>query len=378
MHWVSALSRMTDLDRALDEATEQVRTEFAGSAPNLVVTFVSQHHHAEFHQVPAGLRRAFPNATLIGCSAGGVIGAGREVEDAPGLSITAAELPGVTITPVRVTTEAMPFVPSDPPPAWLLFADPFSFDTDRFLGALDRAFPGSVSIGGLASGGQESGEIALFLNDELYLDALVGVALTGNLTVDTIVAQGCRPIGQPMFVTRCEGNVLHELDGRRAVVTLQGMHDMLSARDQELMRHSMSLGVVMQESKEEYRHGDFLIRNVLGIDPRHGSLAVGTTLRENQVVQFHVRDARASAEEVTTLLARYGEHPAGGLLFSCLGRGQHLYGTADHDTDAFRAAVGDVALGGFFCNGEIGPVQGRTFLHGYTSAFGFFRPRLQH
>jgi small ligand-binding sensory domain FIST len=207
---------------------------------------------------------------------------------------------------------------------------------------------------------------------------LVGVALSGNVTVDTIVAQGCRPIGQPMFVTRCERNVLHELDGRRAIVVMQALHDTLSPRDRELLRSSLFLGVVMDESRQEYTHGDFLIRNVLGIDPQQGSLVVGTALHQGQVVQFHLRDAQTSAEDLTALLARYRERPAGSLLFSCLGRGQHLYGQADHDTEAFRAAVGDVPLGGFFCNGEIGPVRGRTFLHGYTSAFGLFRPRAPH
>jgi small ligand-binding sensory domain FIST len=93
------------------------------------------------------------------------------------------------------------------------------------------------------------------------------------------------------------------------------------------------------------------------------------------VVQFHLRDARTSADDLDQLLARHRGTPAGSLLFSCLGRGTHLYGRADHDTDLVRRHFGDVPLGGFFCNGEIGPVQGTTFLHGYTSAFGLFRPR---
>jgi small ligand-binding sensory domain FIST len=134
----------------------------------------------------------------------------------------------------------------------------------------------------------------------------------------------------------------------------------------------------MDASRQEYRHGDFLVRNVLGADPRRGALVVGTTLTEGQVVQFHVRDAATSSEDLTHLLARYREKPAGALLFSCLGRGVHLYGRPDHDTTAFQAALGDVPLGGFFCNGEIGPVQGRTFLHGYTSAFGLFRRPESH
>jgi small ligand-binding sensory domain FIST len=378
MRWASSLSRDVDTERALDEAARGILRDLAEDGADLVVAFVSPHHQAAYPRVPSLLRRAFPRSTLLGCSAGGIIGAGREVEEAPGVSLTAAHLPGVTISPIRVASDTLPDVPADPPPAWLLLADPFTFDAESFVHALDTSFPRSVSIGGLASAGRHPGDNSLFLDDAVHLNGLVGVALGGNVTVDTIVAQGCRPIGQPMFVTRCERNVLHEIDGRRTIVVMQALHDTLSPRDRELLRHSLFLGVVMDESRQEYTHGDFLIRNVLGIDPQHGSLVVGTTLHQGQVVQFHLRDARTSAEDLTTLLARYRERPAGSLLFSCLGRGQHLYGQADHDTEAFRAAVGDVPLGGFFCNGEIGPVRGRTFLHGYTSAFGLFRPRAPH
>jgi len=178
-----------------------------------------------------------------------------------------------------------------------------------------------------------------------------------------------------MFVTRADGNVLLELDGQPALVALNVLFQTLSAADQTLARSALSVGLVMNPNRQEYRQGDFLIRNVLGVDPRRAALVVGAALEEGQVVQMHVRDAATSSEDLTRLLARYRERPAGALLFSCLGRGIHLYGQPDHDSTAFHAALGDVPLGGFFCNGEIGPVQGRTFLHGFTSAFGLSRPR---
>jgi small ligand-binding sensory domain FIST len=107
-------------------------------------------------------------------------------------------------------------------------------------------------------------------------------------------------------------------------------------------------------------------------------MAVGALLEESSVVQFHLRDARTSADDLEAHLCRYRDEakdtPAkGALLFSCLGRGVHLYGSADHDSHLFRHHLGEIPLGGFFCNGEIGPVQNKTFLHGYTSAFGLFR-----
>jgi small ligand-binding sensory domain FIST len=204
--------------------------------------------------------------------------------------------------------------------------------------------------------------------------------LQGNITVDTVVAQGCRPIGKAMRITRCQRNLLQELDGEAPLAVLRDMFQRLGQRDQELMRNSLFLGVVMDEFIEAPKQGDFLIRNVVGMDARSGVMAIGELLKEGQLVQFHLRDAQTSADDLTAVLDRYVEdnrenQAQGALLFSCLGRGQYLYGRPNHDTEIFRGRLGTVPLGGFFCNGEIGPVSGTTFLHGYTSSFGIFRPK---
>lgn len=169
--------------------------------------------------------------------------------------------------------------------------------------------------------------------------------------------------------------MIHTLDGRPPVAVLRELYERATPQDQELFQQSLFLGVVMVASRQEYHQGDFLIRNVIGADGTTGALAVGALVSTGQVVQFHLRDARTSADDLGSLLARYEETPIGALLFSCLGRGRGLYGHGDHDPAALRQRCGDVPLGGFFCNGEIGPVHGTTFLHGYTSAFGLFRPR---
>jgi small ligand-binding sensory domain FIST len=178
-----------------------------------------------------------------------------------------------------------------------------------------------------------------------------------------------------MFVTRVDGRVIHELDGRRPLDVLQELVEQADAHDRRLFGHSLFLGVVMREQQPAYGQGDFLIRNIVGLDGERGALAVAALVEAGAVVQFHLRDAKTSADDLDGLLGRQqGPPPAGALLFSCLGRGAYLYGHPEHDTQAFRRVLGAVPLGGFFCNGEIGPVQGATFLHGYTSAFGLFRP----
>jgi small ligand-binding sensory domain FIST len=253
--------------------------------------------------------------------------------------------------------------------------DPFSCDTEVVLHALDRALPAATIVGGLASGGATPGAHALYCGETVQRAGLVGVALTGNVVVETVVAQGCRPIGDPLFVTRADGHVISELDGRRPLEVLQALAEAAPARDRRLFGHSLFVGIVMRAHQGSYRHGDFLIRNIIGLDGERGAIAVGASVEPGAVVQFHLRDAETSASDLTTLLERQAgaARPAGALLFSCLGRGESLYGEADHDSEAVRRHLGEVPVGGFFCNGEIGPVQGATFLHGYTSAFGLFR-----
>ncbi len=390
MRWAAGVSDVPEAEAAFEQAAEGVRRGLGGAAPDLVLLFVSRHHGADEERILETAREAWPRALLLGCSAQSVIGAGREIEHRPGLSLTAARLPGVEVRPVRLGEDAA----SDPDPnAWdeaapgaarpahlVLLADPFTCDAEALLSLLDARLPGSVKIGALASGGTRAGENALYLGDALYRGGLVGVALGGALELDAIVAQGCRPVAQPMFVTRCRDGRVCELDGRPAVEALRGVYEGLPPADQELARSSLFLGIEMQSSRSEYGPGDFLIRNLVGLDTEGGALAVGAHLRVGQVVQFHLRDGRASAQDLERHLTRYaavrhGSRPGGALMFSCLGRGRHLYGCPDHDTELFRRRVGDVPIGGFFGNGEIGPVEGRTFLHGYTSAIGIFRPR---
>jgi small ligand-binding sensory domain FIST len=385
MRWTSALSVEPSLDAAVGEASARAAAVL-DAEPDLVAVFVSPHHAGGYARLPALLRARFGRAAIVGCSGGGIIGAGREVEHGPAVGLTAAILPDVEVLPFHLPPEGLSAVPDlariwrDRSPCVVVLPDPFSCDAERLIRALDAAFPGGRTVGGLASGARGAGDAALFLGAEAHRTGSVGVALAGNVAMDTIVAQGCRPIGEPMFVTRADGNLLFELDLRRAADVLHDLFRAADPADQVLFRHSVFLGLVMDERRSEYRRGDFLVRNLLGLDPETGALAVGAPLRAGMVVQFHLRDAATSAQDLDALLGDYaaraaGAPPCGALLFSCLGRGARLYGAPDHDSRALRTHLGDVPVAGFFCNGEIGPVQNTTYLHGYTSAFGLFHAR---
>ena len=395
MQWASALSQQNTLRQALEECAASIRATMGDTAADLAVVFASSEYASDYVDLPSMVRELLgPQVLVLGCSGGGIIGGGAEIEQEPAVSLTAASLPGVNIKPIRLEGDVLPDMDASPDkwhealgvtldeePQFVLLVDPTSFPAQNLLLGMDYAYPAAAKIGGLASAGQGARQNGLFLGQDYHDSGAIGVALSGNIVVETVVAQGCRPIGNPMRITKSDRNFLVELDEQQPLNVLRSIFQQADQRDRDLMQNSLFLGVVMDALIDEPRQGDFLIRNVMGMDQRSGVLAIGEMLKEGQLVQFHLRDAETSAEDLSAVLERYAidnrENPAhGALLFSCLGRGKYLYGKSNHDTEVFHDKVGaTVPLGGFFCNGEIGPVSGTTFLHGYTSSFGIFRPR---
>lgn len=381
MRWASAISDRASGADALGEAVAAVRGRLARL--DFAIAFVSPEHARELAPRLGDVLGLGPAGTLLGCTGAGIIGGTREIEDRPAVSVTAAELPGVTCKAFRVDPDAPPWdaeawraqIGVDDPAGLLVLADPFSSRVPEMIAELDVAFPRARKFGGLVSGGLMPGTNWLFANGETFHGGVVGAAFIGDLAIDTIVAQGCRPIGPPMVVTRCDGNVIGALDNTSPLEVLQALHASLDARDRALFRHSLFLGIEMKDSLV-HSEGDLLVRNIIGLDPEANVLAVAAPLRPFQVVRFLLRDAHAATEDLVRLLEQHrAGHDTcdGALLFSCLGRGAGLFGEPDHDCRLFKRLIGDVAVGGFFCNGEIGPVGGTTFLHGYTSSFALFR-----
>jgi small ligand-binding sensory domain FIST len=376
MRFAAAVSATEASQRAADAVAEELRGGLGGADAALVCLFVSAEHEAAWDEVAARVRRALPGAVLLGCSARSVLGAGRELEDAPGVAALAAALPGVSVHPFVLGDGEPPRLPGPEDAHVLLLVDPFAAGVDAWLRALDARFPRGAKLGGVASGGAAPGANRLFLGDAAVAGGAAGVVLAGDVEVEAVVAQGCRPVGPPLFLTGVRENVITELDGERPLDVLQRIFDAASPDEQLLFRGSLFLGIEMRADRSRYDSGDFLIRNLLGSDPGSGALQVAANLEGRRVVQFHLRDGAAAAEDLERRLARTpAAGAAGALLFSCLGRGRGLFGEPEHDSRAFARALGPVPLAGFFCNGEIGPVEGQTFLHGYTSAFGIFRPK---
>ena len=393
MQWASTLSVTSNYQDGVNECLYKINS-IMDNEPNLVVVFASPKNVNLLQDLNKIIDNKFTDCTILGCSGLGIIGSGQELEKNDGIAMAAATLPDVTVTPFHISSNNLPDGDAPPKeweslvgvtresnPEFILLGDPFSSQCENLLMGLDYAFPGSTIIGGLSSGGQQPGLNSLFLNSDTFSEGVVGAALSGNIKIDTIVAQGCKPIGEPMRITRCNRNLLEGIDDKPPFEVLKNLFSGLSESDQRLFNHSLFLGIVMDPFNETPRIGDFLIRNILGGDEASNRLIVGSNLKEGQIIQFHLRDSITSSENLQQMLSTYSPdisdipEGSGALLFSCLGRGQYLYEEPNHDSNAFSETVGGLPLTGFFCNGEIGPVGASTFLHGYTSAFGIIKPK---
>ncbi|HWB01040.1 MAG TPA: FIST N-terminal domain-containing protein [Pirellulales bacterium] len=389
--FASALFDSPDPAVAVEAACQQVSEALAG-APDLAVCFVSHDHAPALEQIVAELDRRLRPRVLLGCTGESIAGVGREIEQSPAISLWAARLPGVTVLPMHLdfqrTPEGGSFTgwPDELPAQWpagaalIMLAEPFSFPADTLLERLGEDQPHVPIVGGMASGAFSPGENRVFLNHAVYDSGAVAVLLHGALQVDTVVSQGCRPIGRPLVVTKADRNVIYELGGRPAMAQLQEIFNALPPHDQQLVQQGLHVGRVIDEYRQTFGRGDFLIRNVVGADRATGAIAIGDFVRVGQTVQFHVRDSASADEDLRALLdsVRSTEQAgaAGALLFTCNGRGTRLFDVPDHDAAAVQALLGDIPLAGFFAQGEIGPVGGKNFLHGFTASVAVFRGKV--
>jgi len=378
-----ALVLTADAREAAKRAVAEARSSLGGLSPSLAVLFASAHFFGSAEDLVAAVAEQAGRVPLIGCVAEAVAGGAREVESEPAVSLWLA----AGLDPVE--TFAMEFVhtPSggafggyrfgaEPAGAHLMICDPFTFPASDLLGHLNEHLPGTVVMGGMASGGLQRGESRLFLDDRVLSEGAVGAHLP-QAEVHPLVAQGCRPVGDPYTTTRAEGNVIFELGGRSPVARLQELAAALPGRDQELLAQGVQVGLVINEYRAESRQGDFLIRGVVGADPESGAIAVGEEIEVGQTVQFHVRDAQSADEDLQRTLEREsavlgGRRAAGALLFTCNGRGSRLFSEPDHDAGLIAKMLGKIPVAGFFCAGELGPVGGQNFLHAYTASIALF------
>jgi small ligand-binding sensory domain FIST len=326
---------------------------------------------------------------LLGCSSQGLIANAMEVEEDAGLVLGLHHLPDATLTAARFTQaqveecgnpaywHAETGVGPEAGNGWLVFADPFSLDAEAWLKQWNAAYAGRPILGGLASGNFADRATQVYLNGDVFEDGGVALSVGGGVRLQGVISQGCTPIGETWTITQAERNIIGQIGNRPAYQRLVETFEQLPAAEQQQARGNLFVGLVINEYLEEFHRGDFLIRNLLGADPASGALAVGAFPRLGQTVQFQRRDARAATEDMAAMLARAkrelgGGEVLGGVLCCCNGRGRRLFGEPSHDARMVQERLGPTGLTGFFCNGEIGPVGEKNFLHGYTASLALF------
>ena len=373
----AALSTAPEARAAAIEAAQGARKDIGDQAPSLAVVFASPHFSPKADVLLDAVHEAAGPRALIGCVAESVLGGSMEIEGAPAVAVWLAALEtDVETFSVEFSGDAEEPVlmgwPEEPSKAFIVVCDPYTFPADLLLGHVNESSPGTVIAGGMASGGSGPGQTVLFLDRRVLRSGAVGARLTGDFDVVTLVSQGCRPVGSVFTVTRAEQNVVYELGGKPAVDRIKELYASLPQEDKQLLAQGLFVGRVIDEYKPEFERGDFLIRGVMGADPESGAIAIGDRVQVGETVQFHVRDAASADEDLRATLERAGERiggaPAGALLFTCNGRGSRMFSTPSHDAALVTEKLAGAPLAGFFCAGELGPVGGKNFLHGFTAS----------
>jgi small ligand-binding sensory domain FIST len=379
-----------DTVAAAAEAADRARAGLGGRC-DLAFVFASGHHLGMAKWLLSEVHERLEPRALLGCGAGGTVAGGHELEEGPGIVVWGASLPSAELETMHLTAErdadgfrllGLPESLADaaddsssvPDESLIALCDPFSFPPEELLAQVERARPHVPVLGGLASASFAGGAV-LLQDGEIHTDGAVAVRMKG-LEVLPCVSQGAGPVGPEMTITSAEANVIGQLAGKPAMERLGEVIAALPENERELAAAGVLIGLVIDENRPEYDRGDFLVRPIIGADRESGAIAIGEQVRVGQTVRLQVRDAASADEDLRAALraqaqALGSDGAAGTLLFTCNGRGSHMFDVPDHDAAAVEDSLA-APTAGFFCAGEIGPVGGRNFLHGFTATMAVF------
>lgn len=379
MPFAAALSEHPLATHAVGEVVGQVLDQL-GEAPDAAVLFVTAPLVGAMEDIARAVRSLLRPGALVGATAVSVLAGSQEVEDRAAIALFAMRV-GRSLgrsmpTPRAVHFEANRTIDgwhlSGPPDAaepgatLVLLADPSSFPVDAFIDRLARTTTDLTIVGGLASAGASPGGNRLVVDDQVTASGAVGLLLPPGIGARAIVSQGCRPVGNPLVVTRATGNLIEEIAGQPALDRLMAQADAATPADRSLMARGLQVGLVVDEHQATFEQGDFLVRGVLGADRERGSVAVGAEVEVGSTVQFQVRDAGSADEDLRDLMA--DAEGSAALVFTCSGRGTHLFDAPHHDASVVHDHIGGGATAGMFCAGEIGPIGDRPYVHAFSAS----------
>src|SRR5476651_760147 len=375
-------------EAVIRDTAVQLREQLSGK-PTFGLVFVTPDYADKAADLLEIVRVYGHVPTLIGCSGTGLVGRSQEQEEGPGFSLLFVSLPGGKANSFSFSQDVIEgstgndywykrtgLKPADVK-AWLVFLNPFSLPVEIWLKQWNQAYPHVPVFGGMAGGVPGDPEAWVFCDDRVVPGG-VAIALQGDVAVHAVVSQACKPIGEPLTVTQAERNVLLTLGSRPAYEVLSEVYKELSDIEREQAKGRLFAGLAVSEYLEEYKRGDFLVRNIIGADQKSGAVAINAEPRVGQTLQYQLRDSRMATDELKRLLLDQSAHikpvPFAGLLCTCHGRGRGLFGGPNHDAGLVNEFYPGMPLAGLFANVQLGPVGDRSFAHGYTASLALLGP----
>ncbi len=384
MEFKSTTSTSIDPEQVVRQLTDHVGNDF-----DMGVLFITPHSKSHIEDIARRLHEEVNIKNFVACTSAGVIGSEVELENHPAAVLFLAKLPEAKIKPFFIDQKQIEkfsldqdfhnffdIYPQDNP-TFFLFPDPFLVDLNLFILGMNKAYAGSAIVGGLASGASSAKGNVLMINQQSYNQGIIGMVVSGDVKMDVIVSQGCRPVGESYIVTKAEKNIIYEIAGEPFLHVLRKIFLKLSDEEQKLIQQALLIGVVTNEYKHDLSRGDFLIRSVTGVDQETGAVSIGDVIKPGQTIQIHIRDAKTAKDDLTQLLTSFQKKmktskPRGAMIFSCNGRGAGLFKEPNHDIKLIQKYIGPIPVSGFFSVGEIGPIGGKNFIHGFTDSIVVF------
>lgn len=343
-----------------------------GDAANLGFVYASDTFAAHFSEISAFLREATGIAHWVGSVGLGVCATGVEYFDDPALCLLTGRFPEQAFRVFADVVDDLQGFEAEHG-AWcdqsgarfaMVHADPHNGGVDALVNALCERMDGGFVVGGLTSSRGAHPQLA----DGITAGGVSGVLFDPRVSVVTRLTQGCSPLGPPHEISRCRGNLLTQLDGRPALdVFYQDIGEVL-ARDAGRLGATVFAGLPVKGSDT----GDYLVRNLVGIDEAGRALAIAAGVEVGDQVMFCRRDAAAAGQDMRRMLSELARvlegPPLGGVYYTCLARGPNLLGADSQELKLIEAALGSFPLVGFFGNGEIC----HNRLYGYTGVLTLF------
>ncbi len=347
---------------------EACLAQLGQGAGNLGFLYVTDYWSAELPDIHRFLARETGVGHWVGAVGIGICATGVEYLDQPAMSVLIGDFPDGSFDVFREPDggggSELLQCGDAPASIAVVHSDPLAGDVAKRIVSLARRTETGFLVGGLTSSRRQNRMLANGVLD----GGLSGVAFTDAVTVATRLSQGCSPIGPAHEVTGAQHNVVVTLDNRSALEVMRA--DLGVEANEELAQLGGQVFVGLSVAGSDT--GDYVVRNLIGIDPSSKLIAVGDRVRKGQRLHFCRRDGETARADMARMLdsIKQGLYtaPRGALYFSCLGRGGALFGGESAELRMVQEALGDVPLTGFFCNGEISHHR----LYSYTGVLTLF------